>query len=146
MEHPNRPVTGVTWYEASAYAAWARGRLLTSAEWVWAARGNLGREYPWGNEEPDATRANYGATGPKEQTPVGLYPCGATPEGVEDMAGNVWEWTESWYDEEHTRKELRGGSLGDNPSLLRAVSIDGEPVSRRYHYIGFRVAREVSVT
>src|ERR1035441_3049997 len=116
---------------------------LGSAEWEWAARGKQGREYPWGNEEPDATRANYGESGPKQATPVGLYPCGATSEGVEDMAGNVWEWTESWHDEKQTSKVLRGGSWFDGvASSLRASGRSFlEPVYRN-DSIGFRVARE----
>src|SRR5208283_896643 len=109
-EHLNRPVTSVSWYEASAYAAWVGGRLLSEAEWEWAARGETGREYPWGNEEPNATRANYSETGLKQTTPVGLYSSGATPEGVDDMAGNVWEWSASWYDQKQMRKVVRGGS------------------------------------
>ena len=145
-EHPNWPVTGVSWYEASAYAAWAGGRLLTEAEWEWAARGKQGREYPWGNEEPDATRANYSETGPKQATPVGLYPCGATPEGVEDMAGNVWEWTESWYDENAESVRCCGAGLGYYvASYLRASNRDYSEPEYRDYGIGFRVAREVSV-
>lgn len=142
-EHPNRPVTSVNWYEASAYAAWAGGRLLTEAEWEWAARGEQGREYPWGNEKPDATRANYSETGPKQPTPVGLYPCGATPEGVEDMAGNVWEWTDSWYDKKQTNGVLRGGSCYNYASDLRASIRDYDVPEYGNYVIGFRVAREV---
>jgi formylglycine-generating enzyme required for sulfatase activity len=109
QEHPNRPVTGVNWYEASAYCAWAGVRLPREAEWERAARGTEGRMYPWGNEEPDATRANYRETGPGHPTPVGLYPAGATPEGIHDLAGNVWEWVEGPY-EEGASHVLRGGS------------------------------------
>jgi Sulfatase-modifying factor enzyme 1/Domain of unknown function (DUF4062) len=144
-EHPNRPVTNVNWYEAAAYAAWAGAWLLSEAEWEWAARGEKGREYPWGNEGPDATRANYRDTGPKQPTSVGLYPWGATPEGVEDMVGNVWEWTGSWYDEKHTTKALRGGSWDSGTSDLRAsVRIYDVPEIWNYSF-GFRVARRVPV-
>jgi hypothetical protein len=143
-EHPNRPVTRVNWYESSAYAAWAGARLLTEAEWGWAGRGEQGREYPWGNEEPDATRANYKGAGPEEPTPVGLYPCGATPEGVEDMAGNVWEWTESWYDESQTEKVLRGGSRGYEALSLRSSARSGIRPELKLSNFGFRVARDVS--
>jgi Sulfatase-modifying factor enzyme 1/Domain of unknown function (DUF4062)/NACHT domain len=141
-EYPNRPVTGVNWFEASAYAAWAGARLLTRAEWEWAALGKQRREYPWGNKEPDATRANYTETGPRQVTPVGLYPCGATPEGVEDMAGNVWEWTSSRY-EPGEYKVLRGGSWNNDASLLRVSDNFNYPPVYRYNFIGFRVAREV---
>jgi hypothetical protein len=143
VEHSNRPVTTMKWYAASAYAAWAGVRLVSEKEWEWAARGAAGREYPWGNEEPDATRANYDETGPKQATPVGLYPWGSTPEGVQDMAGNVWEWVEDWVDKERKYKVLRGGPWNLNASVLRA--------SFRYYDLpeygsvtfGFRVAREV---
>jgi len=109
QEHPNRPVTGVSWYEAAAYSAWAGARLPTEGEWELAARGNAGREYPWGNDKPDPTRAHYRGW-PGHATPIGLYPAGATPEGIQDMAGNVWEWSADWY-EEGKRRALRGGGL-----------------------------------
>ncbi|HWT79628.1 MAG TPA: SUMF1/EgtB/PvdO family nonheme iron enzyme, partial [Candidatus Methylomirabilis sp.] len=121
LQHPNRPVVNVNWYEASAYCAWKGVRLPTEEEWKRAAYGTEGREYPWGNEEPDATRANYGETGPRHATPVGLYPAGATPEGVQDMAGNVWEWVDDWYDKNKTVRVLRGGSWFSDATVLRAA-------------------------
>jgi formylglycine-generating enzyme required for sulfatase activity len=146
VDHPNRPVTGVNWYEASAYAEWAGARLLREAEWECAARGPQARQYPWGDEPPDATRANYAETGPAQATPVGLYPYGATPEGVQDMAGNVWEWTESWYDEDRKYKVLRGGSWGNVAANLRgSYRYSLEPEYRLNVSIGFRMARDASV-
>jgi formylglycine-generating enzyme required for sulfatase activity len=144
-EHPNWPVTRVNSYEASAYAAWSGGRLLTEAEWELAARGERGREYPWGNEKPDATRANYKESGPQQATPVGLYPFGATPEGVEDMAGNVWEWMASWYDQAQTMKVLQGGSWSGSASGLHASGRNRGVPGLRNDNLGFRVAREVPV-
>ncbi len=76
-DHPNRPVTLVSWFEAAAYSKWAGVRLPSADEWNLAARGLSGRTFPWGNEVPDATRANYAETGPGRPTPVGLYPAGA---------------------------------------------------------------------
>jgi hypothetical protein len=142
QSHPNRPVAGVSWYEAAAYCAWADVRLPTEVEWERAARGEEGREYPWGKEKPDGTRANYYETGPKHATPVGLYPKGATPEGVQDMAGNVWEWVVDWYDDQKKERVLRGGSFFIYEGILRAaVRSNLEPV-RRYNGIGFRCVRE----
>jgi formylglycine-generating enzyme required for sulfatase activity len=143
MEHPNWPVTQVTWYAAKAYCAWAGVRLPSEAEWEWAAGGKEGREYPWGKEKPDATRANCRETGPIHATPVGLYPAGATPEGIEDIAGNVWEWVEDAAEGGKLRV-LRGGSWYFVESDLRS----GARVRYVPDYwdddIGFRVSREVS--
>ena len=98
LRYPTRPAVNVNWFEASAYCAWADCRLPTEAEWEYAARADTGRKYPWGEEAPDDSRANYlRAAG--YPTPVGLYPRGATPDGVHDMAGNVWEWCSDWFDE-----------------------------------------------
>jgi formylglycine-generating enzyme required for sulfatase activity len=143
-QYPNRAVMGVSWYEAAAYAAWCEGRLPREAEWELAARGKESREYAWGNEEPDGTRANYLETGPRQVTPVGLYPWGATPEGVQDMGGNVWEWVDDWYDKNQKERVLRGGSCFVNATYLRAsIRFRVEPESRHYYFLGFRVARDV---
>ena len=84
VRRTNHPVTTVSWYDAMAYAAWLGGSLPTEAQWELAARGQVGRHYPWGDEAPTRAHANYNRVG---TTPTGEFPAGATPEGVYDLAG-----------------------------------------------------------
>jgi len=161
----DHPVVNVSWDDATAYCGWLNPRekreeglsirLPTEAEWEYVASGTGGqkRPYPWGDGEPDESRANFGGK-VGDTTPVDAYPKGATPEGVMDMAGNVWEWCldgygEGYYGESpeddpvnakaQSTRVLRGGAFRYDPDSLRAAYRDGNPSDNRYHGIGFRV-------
>ena len=137
--HRSRPVVSVNWQQARDYCTWAGCKLPSEEQWEVAARGVEGRIFPWGIEEPDEYRANF-ANKVGELTPVGLFPDGDTPEGVADMAGNLWEWTRSDFGPEG--KCVRGACFLEEAIDLRAASRDEyEPVVR-FVLIGFRCVRE----
>jgi formylglycine-generating enzyme required for sulfatase activity len=107
----NKPVTWVSLEDARAYATWAGKRLPHEWEWQYAAQGNDGREYPWGDTwQTDAVPAVDKGRELRAPDDVNAHPEGKSPFGVEDMVGNVWQWTDEYVDE-HTRAAiLRGGS------------------------------------
>jgi formylglycine-generating enzyme required for sulfatase activity len=162
FNNPDQPVVGVDWYCATAYCLWIsaldivyrgeqidfdsvsnRLRLPTEVEWEWAAAGrgpnNILREYPWPDDlgEPTPELANYGGN-VGATTPVGRYPKGATPEGLMDMAGNVWEWCSTI---EQDNRVLRGGCWVDNRSGLRCADRNWNYPYVRNGYAGFRCVR-----
>lgn len=141
---PSRPVTRVTWTEAATFCEWLGGRLPTAVEWEYAAKSGSSRVFPWGDEQPDETRANCDRCGDTfdRTSSVGSFPAGDTRWGLKDMAGNVWEWTDSRNDSNTV--EIRGGSWTTPTRYLRASSRANVPPNDRGE-TGVRCAQSVKV-
>jgi formylglycine-generating enzyme required for sulfatase activity len=167
----DHPVWRVSWFDARAYCEWAGLRLPTEAEWALAARGPEGRRYPWGAEEPygpgidgvprlmEPRPGNYseespGSDGHVNSSPVGTFPHAATPEGVLDMSGNVWEWCQDVFRPFESRAErdplvlgasgarrvCRGGDFDRGLHHARAYVRQGWRPTGEDPRVGFRVA------
>jgi formylglycine-generating enzyme required for sulfatase activity len=153
----DHPVVYVSWHDAVAYCNWLSEvtgrpyRLPSEAEWEKGARGTDGRIYPWGNQW-DAERCNSFEGDKGDTTPVGAYPEGASPYGLLDMAGNVWEWTRSVdksypYDPDDGRENLeakglrvlRGGAFVNDSGYVRCASRYRSSPDGRSRSRGFRV-------
>ena len=160
---PDCPVVHVSWYEADAYARWAGKRLPTEAEWekaaAWDAGRHLSRRFPWGDRPPDGDRANLDQRR-LSPVPVGSFPHGRSPYGCLQMLGDVWEWTDSWFDgypgfQSHPYREyseiffgrqyrvLRGGSFATSALVARNTFRNWDFPERRQIFAGFRCAESV---
>jgi serine/threonine-protein kinase len=145
---PRLPVTQVSWSDAQSYCRFAGGRLPSEAEWEKAARGTDGREYPWGSEL-SCERANWGnfegegpcaGQNPGRPVAVGQYPSGASPYGVQDLGGNVWEWVGDKYEDDSGRRVVRGGSCCSYFVGPRAANRNAWAPEHRDADLGFRCA------
>jgi iron(II)-dependent oxidoreductase len=160
----DEPVVHVCFHEAEAYARWAGKRLPTEAEWEKAARFDPAtghsRRFPWGDEEPTAEHANLGQRH-LQPAAAGAFALGASPLGVQQLIGDVWEWTSSgWHPypgfevfpyPEYSQvffggdyRVLRGGSFGTDPAAIRATFRNWDHPIRRQIFSGFRCARDVA--
>jgi len=153
------PVVGVSWHGAKAYAEWEGGRLPTEAEWEKAARGEDGREWPWGDSW-EIGKCNSWESGLHRPVAVGAYPVSASPYGVEDLAGNVYEWLADWYQADYYAvsslrnpkgpesgifRVLRGGSWAELEDKCRPTARFGQrPVEGGDSDFGFRIVKDVS--
>ena len=140
------PINCVDWYQAEAYCSWVGKRLPSEAEWERAAGGLKGRRYPWGSQAPTCERALFSNVdcGDRGTAPVMNAPSGASPEGVFDMAGNVWEWTAEKQQTGITQRlsTVRGGSWYVEAKYLRTTARDHRPKKYRSADIGFRCVRD----
>jgi rhamnose transport system permease protein len=152
LDKDNHPVVKMSWADAVAYCEWVGKRLPTEFEWEKAGRGPDGNSFPWGNSF-DPVNANIKATGIRGTVAVGSFPGGASAYGVEDMAGNVWEWTaspyqaypNSTYQDQFYSDDLRvtrGGGWFDDEAQIRSTNRSAAALDAANDDLGFRCVRD----
>ncbi len=163
-DRDQHPINCVDWYQARQFCKWAGGRLPSESEWEFAARsGGHHNLYPWGFKKADCSLAIMNESGGygcgKDRTwPVCSKPAGNTPSGLCDMAGNAWNWTEDYWNENYEgapsdgspwkeghehRRALRGGSWSNgNPSIFHTTFRIGFTPKDRHYYFSFRCAKD----
>lgn len=158
-EKARHPAVNVTWHDANTYCKALGKRLPTEEEWEKAARGTDGRLYPWGKEF-DKAKANtreggvppaqhhdhsaggkQGTASDKGTVAVGSYEAGKSPYGVYDMAGNVREWTDNWFDDKKIYRSVRGGSYIDDSEAIFTFTVRKSIPEDPKEYVGFRCAK-----
>jgi formylglycine-generating enzyme required for sulfatase activity len=157
IDRQDHPANCVSWYQAELFCAWAGARLPTVQEWEFAAKGREGRVYPWGNQKPDATRANYcdvqcGKLHPDwmwpdktiddgwaATAPVGKFPAGASRDGLLDLVGNAAQWTTTQTT--LPARQVRGGGWDLYARYLRNSVHTSLPPSHWFDNVTIRCAR-----
>ncbi len=153
------PVNNISWSGAAAYCEYVNGRLPTEAEWEYAARGEDGRLYPWGDDFPNETRAIFNSESFNSLVPVNGLPDGVSSFGVYGMAGSMWEWTTDWYDERYYEESpllnpqgpdhgftrvTRGGAWPHNNQAdrIRSSNRNGLAPEQLHSIVGFRCVQD----
>ncbi len=150
VQHQAKPVVGITWHSATAYAKWRsttdgrRYRLPSDLQWEAAARGVDGRWYPWGNAF-DASFCKCAASRPGEPKieRVGRFRADLSPYGVRDLAGGVMDWCRSWFSESSQQRLIRGGAWQRAPIASRCAYRAGAPPGHSYPFVGMRLVHDV---